>query len=185
MTSTPFCPGHIHLSALILPLTRLLWRLPSPILSIPGVKSLIGSDSLRPHELLPTRLLSPWNSPGKNTGVNWHSLLQEIFPTKGLTLGPFPSPILKFWPLRLLPWALCFLLSAHVLLEISASPDVSVIKSGQFPRSHSPFQISFLRYKICKHNCLSDLAIWIKQVSQRNRFPTEYNFFQLPLPKWP
>ena len=32
---------------------------------------------------VPTRLLSPWNSPGKNTEVGSHSLLQEIFPTQG------------------------------------------------------------------------------------------------------
>ena len=30
------------------------------------------------------RLLCPWDSPGKNTGVGCHSLLQEIFPTQGL-----------------------------------------------------------------------------------------------------
>ena len=29
----------------------------------------------------------PWNSPGKNTGVDCHSLLQGIFPTQGLNLG--------------------------------------------------------------------------------------------------
>ena len=28
--------------------------------------------------------LCPWNSPGKNTGVGCHSLLQGIFPTQGL-----------------------------------------------------------------------------------------------------
>ena len=28
-----------------------------------------------------------WNSPGKNVGVGCHSLLQEIFPTKGLNPG--------------------------------------------------------------------------------------------------
>ena len=28
------------------------------------------------------RLLCPWNSPGKNTGVGSHSLLQGIFPTQ-------------------------------------------------------------------------------------------------------
>ena len=33
------------------------------------------------------RLLSPWNSPGKNTGVGSHSLLQGIFPIQGLNLG--------------------------------------------------------------------------------------------------
>ena len=32
----------------------------------------------------PTRLLSPWNSPGKNTGVGCHALLQGISPTQGL-----------------------------------------------------------------------------------------------------
>ena len=29
------------------------------------------------------RLLSPWDSPGKNTSVGRHTFLQEIFPTKG------------------------------------------------------------------------------------------------------
>ena len=33
---------------------------------------------LRPHGLYPARLLCPWNSPGKNTGVGCHSLLQGI-----------------------------------------------------------------------------------------------------------
>ena len=32
----------------------------------------------------PARLLCPWNSPGKNTGVDCHSLPQRIFPTQGL-----------------------------------------------------------------------------------------------------
>ena len=31
------------------------------------------------------RLLCPWNSLGKNTGVGCHSLLQGIFPTHGLS----------------------------------------------------------------------------------------------------
>ena len=42
------------------------------------------SDSLQPHGLLPTRLLCPWDSPGKKTGVSCHILLQRIFPTQGL-----------------------------------------------------------------------------------------------------
>ena len=48
------------------------------------VSRLIVSDSLRPHELQLTRLLWPCNSPGKNTEVGSHSLLQGIFPTQGL-----------------------------------------------------------------------------------------------------
>ena len=31
-------------------------------------------------------LLCPWDSPGKNTGVGCHALLQGIFPTQGLNL---------------------------------------------------------------------------------------------------
>ena len=34
------------------------------------------SDSVRPHRGQPTRLLCPWDSPGKNTGVGCHFLLQ-------------------------------------------------------------------------------------------------------------
>ena len=41
-------------------------------------------DSLQPHGLWPASLLCPWNSPGKNTGVGCHSLLQTIFPAQGL-----------------------------------------------------------------------------------------------------
>ena len=35
----------------------------------------------------PGTVLCPWNSPGKNTGVGSHSLLQGIFPTQGSNPG--------------------------------------------------------------------------------------------------
>ena len=41
----------------------------------------VVSDSLQPHGA--TRLLCPWNSPGKNIGVGCHSLLQGIFLIQG------------------------------------------------------------------------------------------------------
>ena len=34
------------------------------------------SDSMRPHRHQPTRLPCPWDSPGKNTGVGCHFLIQ-------------------------------------------------------------------------------------------------------------
>ena len=34
------------------------------------------SDSVRPHRRQPARLCHPWDSPGKNTGVGCHFLLQ-------------------------------------------------------------------------------------------------------------
>ena len=38
----------------------------------------VVSDSVRPHRRQPTRLPRPWDSPGKNTGVSCHSLLQCV-----------------------------------------------------------------------------------------------------------
>ena len=46
----------------------------------------VTSNSLRPHGLQPSRLLCPWDSLGKNTGVGCHSLLQ-IFLSRGLNLS--------------------------------------------------------------------------------------------------
>ena len=40
--------------------------------------------TLRPHGLQPARLLCPWDSPSKNTGVGCHAFLQGIFSTQGL-----------------------------------------------------------------------------------------------------
>ena len=42
------------------------------------------SESLWPHG--PTRLLCPWDSPSKNTGLGCHFLHQGIFPTQGSNL---------------------------------------------------------------------------------------------------
>ena len=36
----------------------------------------VVSDFVRPHRWQPTSLLCPWDSPGKNTGVGCHFLLQ-------------------------------------------------------------------------------------------------------------
>ena len=42
----------------------------------------VVSNSLEAHGLYPTRLLCPWNSPGKNIGMGCYALLQGIFPTQ-------------------------------------------------------------------------------------------------------
>ena len=67
----------------------------------------VVSDSLWHHG--PTRLLFPFNSPGKNTGVSCHSLFQGIFLTQGtpvlcansLPSEPSGKPYLK------VTWELC------------------------------------------------------------------------------
>ena len=65
-----------------------VWILvPALTLESKSVSCSVVSDSLRPHGLYPARLLCPWDSPGKNTGVGCHSVLQGIFPTQGSNLG--------------------------------------------------------------------------------------------------
>ena len=44
-----------------------------------SVSRSVVPDSLRPRGLPPTRLLCPWDSPDKSTGVGCHFLLQGIF----------------------------------------------------------------------------------------------------------
>ena len=49
------------------------------------------SDSQRPHGLQPTRLLHPWDFPGKSTGVECHCLLHmtnldSILKSRDITL---------------------------------------------------------------------------------------------------
>ena len=48
-----------------------------------------------PCGLQPTRLLCPWDSPGKNTGVCCHALIQGIFPTQGS--NPHLLCLLHWW----------------------------------------------------------------------------------------
>ena len=50
--------------------------LQSVLLSAAAAAKSLQSDSVRPHRRQPTRLPRPWDSPGKNTGVGCHFLLQ-------------------------------------------------------------------------------------------------------------
>ena len=51
------------------------------------VSRLVVSDSLPPRGLQLARLLCPWNSLGKNSGVGCHSVLQGPFPAQGSNPG--------------------------------------------------------------------------------------------------
>ena len=75
-----FSPGFLFPS-LFSPCREILLQFGSDFVSV--VSCLVGSDSLQPRGLQPTRLLCPWNSLGKNTAVGCHSLLQGIFPIQG------------------------------------------------------------------------------------------------------
>ena len=49
-----------------------------------SVSCLVVSDSMRPHGLLLTKLLCPWDSPDKNSRVDCQALLQGNLPDPGI-----------------------------------------------------------------------------------------------------
>ena len=46
--------------------------------AVAAAKLLQSCPTLRPHRRQPTRLLRPWDSPGKDTGVGCHFLTDTI-----------------------------------------------------------------------------------------------------------
>ena len=57
------------------------------------------SGSVQPHRWQPTRLRHPWDSPGKNTGVGCHFLLQCM-------KGKSESEVAQSCPTLSDPWTL-------------------------------------------------------------------------------
>ena len=67
------------------------------------VKSLQSCLTLGPHGPQPARNsvqgFCPWDSSGKNTGVNCHAFLQGVFPTRGSNLRPYYVSCIARWAL--------------------------------------------------------------------------------------
>jgi len=59
------------------------------------VRCTVTSHSLGSRGLWPSRLLCPWGSPGKNTGVGCHFLLQGNLPDSGIKPLSSSSPALQ------------------------------------------------------------------------------------------
>ena len=67
--------GLLHWQADSLPLSH--QGSPSSITACTVFSCSVVSSSLRPNGLQPTRLLCPWDFPGKSTGVGCHCLLHQ------------------------------------------------------------------------------------------------------------
>ena len=90
------------------------------------------SDSVRPHRQQPTRLPHPWDSPGKNTGVSCHFLLQcmkvksesevtQSCPTLSdpMDCSPPGSSVHGIFQARVLEWgAIAFSTAQHTACKI-------------------------------------------------------------------
>ena len=95
--------------------------------AVAAAKSLQSCPTLRPHRRQLTRLLYPWDSPGKNTGVGCHFLLQCMkvkseskvapsFPTLSdpMDCSPPGSSVHGIFQARVLEWdAIAFSIQLH------------------------------------------------------------------------
>ena len=107
------------------------------------------SDSVRPHRRQPTRLPHPWDSPGKNTGVGCHFLLQcrqvkserevaQSCPTLSdpMNCSPPGSSLHGIFQAGVLEWgAIAFSIQQLASYFTHSSEYMSV---SQFPSSSSP-----------------------------------------------
>jgi len=118
-------------------------------------------------QALPTRLLCPWEFPGKKTGVGCHFLLQGIFMTQGLN----PHLLqLMHWQVNSLP--LCHLYwekkkkKSNALKELPALP-----ASTSSPSSHSSIHYWLPPWPL-QWNCKSTMANpqwpWNRQLQRLN-----------------
>ena len=87
----------------------------------------------------PPRLLCPWNSPGQNTGVSCHSLLQGIFLTQGsdprlIGSSPLNQKGSPYYMLQICTKILrfCFSDALHVLVVLHFS-DSPCFSGSPFP----------------------------------------------------
>ena len=107
------------------------YQFSSKILARPFPSSFLKVKVLVAQSCPTTRLLCPWNSPGKNPGVGSHSLLQGIFPTD---LGIEPrSPALQEDPLPSeppeKPLSFCISFNWNCILSLRASQVLLVVKN--------------------------------------------------------
>ena len=126
----------------------------------------VVSDSLQPRGLKPSRLLYPWDFPGKNTGVNVHFLLQGIFQAQGLNLCLLH---LLYWQSILLP--LCHLGSTQRRLRSSLfSMEVFwyFILSPRLSSSSSRVAVWLVKF-------LTIRGTWVERWSQK--FPCQEEVF--------
>ena len=90
-----------------------------------SVGRLVVSNSLQPYGLQPTRLLCPWDSPDKNTGVGCHFLLQGDLPDPGIE--PM-SLCLLYWQVGSFPLAPVG--SPHICVLYGCSHDLVITFKG-------------------------------------------------------
>jgi len=160
------------------------------------------SNSVRPHRRQPTRLPSPWDSPGKNTGVGCHFLLQcmkvkserEVAQSCPTLSDPMDyslpgSSVHGIFQARVLEWgAIAFKeLYARIIQwgqSILAQLDIQLQKNKDGPLPH-------VKYKINSKwiQDLNQIVKTIKLLGKKNRGKSLWSwirqsFFSMPPKAW-
>ena len=118
--------------------------------------------TLQTHGLQPARILYPWNSPGKNTGVGCHFLLQGIFPTQGSNrISCTGRQILYHWAiweaLEELKWDFC-----SWCLDLNLKSQWSLYTSPvsiRIPLLHLLFSLH--EHLLCPWQCLNFKPLYL------------------------
>ena len=115
----------------------------------------VVSDSLWPHGLWPTRLLHPWDFPGKSTGVGCHCLLRMTTgKTIALTRWTFVSKVMSLLFNMLSRLDIAFLPgSKHLLISWLQSPSAVILDP---PPKIQSVVVSMVSPSIC-HEVMSQM----------------------------
>ena len=140
------------------------------------------SDSVRPHIRQPTRLRHPWDSPGKNTGVGCHFLLQcrkvksesevaQSCPTLShpMDCSPPGSSIHGIFQARVLEWgaiSYSHAIKRHLLLGRKAMINLdSVLKSRDLTLLTKVRLVKAKVFPVVMYGCES----WTLKKAERQR----------------
>ena len=111
----------------------------------------VVSDSLQPHGL-PTRLLCPWDFPGKNTGIGCYFLLEWLFLTQGLN-----------------PCLICPVLAGG-FFTTSATWEVPESSGGLVKKDFWTSRVSDIAGVQCRRICLSNSFLHFTNAAKRPHF---------------
>ena len=116
------------------------WTLPSSYCQV----TLVVSNSVQPHRRQPTRLPCPWDSPGKNSGVGCHFLLQcmkvknesEVAQSCPTLCDPMDcslpgSSVHGIFQARVLEWC-----QAHTTVHLIQKPDRHITEEKTIVQYH-------------------------------------------------
>ena len=121
------------------------------------------SDSVRPHRRQPTRLPRPWDSPGKNTGVGCHCLLQ-CMKVKS------ESEVAQSCPTLATPW------TAACQASLSFTISWTLLKSCLLSRSCHPTISTLCHLLLLLPSIFLSIRVFSNETALHIRWPNYWTF---------